>query len=148
MGKRRLLKKILWPIPDFKKLVYWPSRGWGLIRQTLRRPKPAAGIPEPFAEACRRHHVSDYRLQTEIIPALRRLRRTATVMGWCNIGLFGIGLVTLHVNMIVIAALAAVLCFTYAFRWQFHGWQCHRRELAGINEFLGDSQAFFQIFLW
>lgn len=74
--------------------------------------------------------------------------RLTGMNGWFNIGLFLIGLATLHINMIVMAFLVAVLCFTYAFRWQFHSWQCYRRELAGINEFLGDRSAFFQIFLW
>lgn len=144
--KSRVLKILFAPFPNPFKLLYRPTFGLGLIRQTLHRPTPSAS--EIFANACKKHNVSDDRLQTEIIPALRRRRRMATILGWINIGLFGVGLVTQNINMFVIAVLAAIVCFGDAFRYQFHGWQSQRRELAGIYEFLADRPAFFQIFLW
>lgn len=140
-GPLTLLRRILLPrIPR-------TGAGWQIIKQTIHRAK-TVGAPMTFDEACRFYRVTEQRLQDEIMPALRRWRRTATVCGWANLGLMFLGVALLHVSLIVLGVTVSTCCFVYAFKWQFRLWQAERRDLADISGFLADRQAFFQIFLW
>lgn len=147
MERKRLLRHAFSPFPSVRGLIPKPGPGWRIIKQAFRRPKPA-GAPLTFEEACRRYRVTEARLQREILPALRRWRRTATVLAWTNIGLMFVGFALLHLNMVVFGLLAAALSWSYAFQYRFHAWQLERRELGGVEDFLADRRAFFGIFLW